>query len=385
MDEPSRKVQARIRWTEEKAKNTPWVTWKDDKPFVGERRVVYQDQKADVLKEEYKQVPPSIGYLRYYDIIDRKYVGITRRFLQHWLADQEAKQLYRRPNRVRNTRVSVGKKPLHSWQADFGNFGQKGHYQYQGVNYTAFAVFVDKFTKLAFVFPVRTESTQEGIRIVGLWLKAVEKAHKGGREMVRVLQTDHGPAWSTEFTEHLKTLDITHVKGRPFRAASQGQVERMVQTVKGYLRSFAEQKYPDRQKLAWPRVVPEVINVLNNTWQRILKMSPVEALQASTEEIQERLKAEGDKRTVTHIYEQKPLQPGDKVRLSLRAIGDSQTKSQIKQGTYKASNQQWSKEGPYTVERRYGRSTYYLVEVTGRWDRSDLLHVPTGEPQPYEA
>jgi transposase InsO family protein len=372
----------KIRWSPEKARRLPWVSWKGNQPYVEDRAIVMPDQVEDVLRSEYRNVPPTIGAVRWVGLLEKKYVGIRRRMVKAFLSNQEAHQLYRKVNRASTTQITAAKTPLRRWQVDYGNFGKEGQYTYQGITYVSFLVIVDTFTKLCFLYPVRAESAEETIRVCKLWLTHLDKLKDGGSRMVKVLQSDNGSSFNESFTKWLETRGIKHVRGRPYNAQSQGQAERMIQTTKGYLRSFAEQKYPKSSKLAWPLTITQTMDAINNGWSRVLNMSPMEALIANTGQIRAKIAEQTAKRSNTYLYMRDPLKPGDKVRISLRVVGSAEIKAQIKNRSYKASNRQWD-DNIYTVESRYGKMYYYLEEVTGRWNRSDLLRVASGSPESY--
>lgn len=68
---------ARIRWTPEKAHLSPFVSYRDDKSYVGDRRLITSpEEAAEVLKDEYKEVQPSIGYNAWFSIISQRYLGL---------------------------------------------------------------------------------------------------------------------------------------------------------------------------------------------------------------------------------------------------------------------------------------------------------------------
>jgi hypothetical protein len=130
-------------------------------------------------------------------------------------------------------------------------------------------------------------------------------------------------------------------------------------------------------------VLPDAIDVIRNSWQRLLKgKTPLEVFMGEDDgTIRERLRNEAESRRNTRLYTKRTFQPGDKVRLSLRVSGDSKVQSMIKQGIYKSSRQQWS-DKIYEVDR--ARGYYYKIKgLDGQFDPADLLLVPDGKADPY--
>ncbi len=374
-----------VQWTIEKAKQMPWITWKrPDEAYVGERRLVFPEQKQAILEAEFKQVPPRIGFLRWHYILMRKYAGLRRIWVEEFLRQQAARQIYQPLRKGGKIELKAAERPLWAWQMDFGNFGPEGIYTLDGRRYVAFLVIVDVFTKLTFVYPVKAESTAEVIRCLTLWREEIEKLKPGGKRTIGRIQSDNGSAFNDELTNWLGQRQIKLIKGRPYTPQGQGAAERMVQTVKNGLRSLAEQRYPTSKKLPWPRVVDDVMHVINNGYTRILAMSPLEAAKADPQTIKAKLDAQRQTRQYYKNYHDDPLAPGDKVRVSLRIDGTTEVKKQIKDGTYKSSNRQWG-DAIYTVEKRHGQRAYYLKEREGRYLRTDLLRIPADTNTEYDA
>jgi hypothetical protein len=279
--------------------------------------------------------------------------------------------------------LKAAERPLSAWQCDFGSFGPEGVYTMEGHKYVGFLVITDLFTKYTFVYPVQAESFAEVKRCLSLGREAVEKLKPGGKRTIGRLQSDNGAAFNDELAAWLQERHI-NVRGRPYNPQSQGQAERAVQTVKNYLRSFAEQKFPTSKKLPWPRVIDQTMEAINNGHTRTIGMSPLEAVKADASAIKEKLDAHRKTRQVYQRYHRDPLAPGDKVRVSLRIDGTPEVRKQIKEGTYKSSNKQWADQ-IYTVEKRHGVRNYYLKEREGRYLRTDLLRVPMATNTNYHA
>ena len=83
---PSERTLSHMRWTEQRLRATPWVTWQEGLPYVGTRRLVLPETAEEVLLSEYHNVPPSIGYLSWFALLSAKYVGLRRKDVAHFLS-----------------------------------------------------------------------------------------------------------------------------------------------------------------------------------------------------------------------------------------------------------------------------------------------------------
>jgi len=123
----------------------------------------------------------------------------------------------------------------------------------------------------------------------------------------------------------------------------------------------------------------------NNSFTRMLgSLTPRQVLEGEgQEQTKQRIPAEANKRRNTVLYDKQRLEAGDKVRLSLRIVGDRVTRASIKQNTRKGYLAQWDVSKLYTVKGKRGQKCL-LEELAGMFDRADLLKVPALSV-PYEA
>lgn len=61
-------------WTPERARAAPFVTWHEGKPYVGDRLLIMNGENGqELFRSEDAKLPPNIGYLRLYSVLQRKY------------------------------------------------------------------------------------------------------------------------------------------------------------------------------------------------------------------------------------------------------------------------------------------------------------------------
>jgi hypothetical protein len=372
----------RVSWTTERAKQEPYVTWRGDEPWIGERRLVTQDKVQDVLKSEWRRVPPSIGYLRWYSLLSRKYVGISRPAMQKFMANAEGKQLFRETRKVVASRALVAKKPGVIWTVDITFPGGKGaETRYRGKKCVGLFVIIDQHSKYIWASPVPSLDMAEMIETTERFLADLGERAK----RVKIIRSDNG--FTQAYTDWCREKGIRHSTGPSFRPTNQGTVERANKTINSMLMSQAIYRLGSKKR--WPELVEDMTKLINESWSRVLLRSPREVFEGETAdpELVARMRAEGKKRKWSSLYEKQPLKPGDWVRVSLRASGPSTVKSQIKAGTRKGYLQNWSNDETTRVgeddirqvKRKIRPETYQLTDGS-QFDRADLLKVPGPNP-----
>jgi transposase InsO family protein len=379
---PSDNFLTRVTWTQERAKREPYVTWRDDEPWIGDRKLITQDKVEQVLKSEWRKVPPSIGYLRWYSVLARKFVGVSRPAVEKFLANAEGKQLYRERRNIVSTRALISKKPGVIWTCDITFPGGAGaETKYRGKKCVGLFVIIDQHSKYIWASPVSSLDMKEMIRVTKQFLADI-----GPRSSrVKIVRSDNG--FGAEYTEWCKEQGIRHSTGRPWVAAQQGAVERGNKTINSLLMSQAIYRLGSKKR--WPELVEGTVDLINDSWSRILLKTPREVFEGegTDPKILDRIKQEGGKRKWSSLYEDQPLAPGDWVRVSLRATGPSAVKARIKAGTYKGYLQQWSsaettrvgENDIRQVKRKIRPETYELTDGS-KFDRADLLKVPGPNP-----
>jgi len=130
--------------------------------------------------------------------------------------------------------------------------------------YDTIHVCVDRFTKMAHFCPTTTKISAEGT--ADLYLRHVFKNHGLPRDIV----SDRGPQFVSKFTRAL--LDLCDIKGNrstAFHPESDGQTERVNQTLEQYLRIYCDYHQDD-----WNQLLPLSEFVYNNTKNVSTGMSP---------------------------------------------------------------------------------------------------------------
>jgi hypothetical protein len=99
---PRRTCQAQLqflRWRREPAKQAPYVTWRGDDAYIGDRQIVFREDQERVIEQCYKEVSPTIGYNRFYQYISKRFLGVRRRAVQDFLGKKDGHGLYKQHKR----------------------------------------------------------------------------------------------------------------------------------------------------------------------------------------------------------------------------------------------------------------------------------------------
>lgn len=129
-------------------------------------------------------------------------------------------------------------------------------------------VIVDRFTKLCHFFPVSTSIN--AAELAELFHTEIELKYGPPDGIV----SDRGPVFTSKFWS--KLCYISHVRLRlstAFHPQTDGQTERMNQTLEHYLRCFV-----DKQQVNWPVLLRTAEFACNNAVNATIKTSPFQAL-----------------------------------------------------------------------------------------------------------
>jgi hypothetical protein len=104
-DIPAPRTLQFLRWTREPARQAlPYVTWRGSDAYIGDRQIVFPEDQETVIEQCYKEMPPTIGYIRFYRYISKSFVGVRRRAVQTFLRKKKGHGNYRQHNRRRQSK-----------------------------------------------------------------------------------------------------------------------------------------------------------------------------------------------------------------------------------------------------------------------------------------
>ena len=189
--------------------------------YYGKLLVVPESRRDDVLRGHYEQVG-DIGRDRFYNLLTRKYLGITRRQTHEFLANQEVHQLALPVRRQKISRPITTSAPMERWQADL--IDMRAYKSPQNKQTTYILTIIDCFSKRAWAVPLTKKSGEK----VAKAMDGVLKEHGAPQ----IIQTDVGREFLQEFDGMLAGHGVKHIKSNPYSPRTNGQIERFNGTLK---------------------------------------------------------------------------------------------------------------------------------------------------------
>jgi hypothetical protein len=223
-----------VLWTKDKIKELrrdyTGITEKDGKYYVGDREIILSNQDVTlILKEEFKAIPPSTGYLRWYSLLIKDYVGLRRKDVIDFLKDQSLKQRYAGLKKPSGTKTTVPKSPGAKWQVDFAIMGD----EWKNENFRQIFTAVDTYSKYLYAIPLKKQDGDYQVRGLEALLDHLSSI---GAPKPRVISSDNGFN-NEEFRAALEKHNIKAVFARSYNPQANGAIERANRTLKQALTS----------------------------------------------------------------------------------------------------------------------------------------------------
>jgi transposase InsO family protein len=313
---------------------------KDEALWYGELRIVAAAEVDKVLGALYKEAPA--GRDRFYDLVKRKYVGISRPRVQEFLNNQEVHQLTLPVRKEHVSKAIVMSKPMQRWQADLVDVSKYASPQNKNAHYLL--TVIDCFSKFAWVEPLGNKQADT----VAIALEQIFE--QGGTPIA--LQTDNGGEFELEFDELLELKGVKHIRSRSYNPQANGQIERFNGTIKRMIR--AHMLLGDT-KVYVPRL-PQTVETYNDMLHTSIGQAPVNAHSKEDlwPDIAKKLRSKA----------LKSKKRGRKVKRVPLAVGDSVRVARIHKPMEKKETY-WSRElytvmGAIPAEKEWSAATYQL-------------------------
>jgi hypothetical protein len=250
--------------------------------------------------------------------------------------------------------------------------------------FSAIMVAVDRLTKMAHFIPTTDNVNAE--TAAQLYMKRVFRQHGTPDKVI----TDRGPQYDSDLMRELfKSLGIEPSFSTAYHPQTDGQTERVNQTLEQYIRHFCNYKQDN-----WVDLLCHAEFAYNNTAHSATKVSPfyaytgqhpsfipsalptykspaaediVKEIQSTQDEIKAALEvaAEQMKRHYDRRVDEAPdFQPGDMVYLDGKNVHTSQPARKFAR----------KRHGPFKIIEKIGKLNYRL-ELPDKWTIHDVFHV----------
>lgn len=201
-------------------------------------KIVSSDKRDSVLRELYKN-PLTTGNSRdslYSNVLNQKILGISRRFVQEWLKNQEAYQVHLPVLQPKNTTVIVTKAPNELWQVDITYMTK---YKAQNYGYKYILSVVDHFSKCAWVVPLTTKKSSGTALALKQILEGINTTytdHIAAKKPKRI-QSDRGTEFMADFSSVCEQKGIEQSFSYAYTPQAQGAVESFNRSIKRIIAS----------------------------------------------------------------------------------------------------------------------------------------------------
>lgn len=233
-----------------------------------------ENKEDQYLRDLYYGIKSPIAYTSEINLwnkikSDGKHKNIKRKDLKLWLNEQYTFTLHRGNKKPSTYKKTMVKNVDDQWQADLVEMRE---YSKTNDGYNYMLVVIDCFSKYAWVESLKTKTGLETS-------KAFEKIFDLGRLPLK-LQFDDGREF---FNSNVKSLlDDRKIKYfSTFSDKKASLVERLNRTLKNRVFKY----FTENETRKWIDVIQLIVKGYNNTYHRIIKMTPIEASKPENSEI----------------------------------------------------------------------------------------------------
>ena len=322
------------------------------------RIIVPQDLVEHILSEEFKDIPPALGRDKFFYLLREKYIGITQKGVQRFLANNHDHQVRRNVVKYSVQKRLLVNGPYKRYIFDLTNYevGARVKYLFNCC---------DAFSKYVWSIPIGNKTG----RTIAECLRTVF-----GDDPPSTLGSDNALEFkSPEVKALCEENGVRQVHGNPHDPTSQSQVERMNSTLLRLLNSYRDDR-SGREIKHFKVALRHVVDTINKTVSESTGMTPEtlhnkELPNKTLLEVQARLRGSEQLPSKKNLH--KPLQRGDAIRIASFEL-DPALKALRKAGKMKGYGLNFSRE-VYTVKLQR-KDGYVLIEqFPGKIFRRDAI------------
>lgn len=313
-------------------------------------------EAREQLNKLYYDDKNMFGRDRLFQLAQDKDIDVSRRQLFEWLKQQENYQLFKKTNKTSNVKRTILNEPNKQIGVDIIDM------QNNEVNkYKYILTAIDLFTKKAYAEPLKSKNESD---VVNGMKKILDSTGP-----ISSLRSDNGSEFvSKKFKDLLEKKEITQVFSLPYKPQSNGQIERF----NGVLKNLIFKVIYDDDSIAWPDILPKLVENYNNTKHATTKKKPNDIARHEYKEVKENIT--------------KSVTPKNQRLDNLLEVGD---KVRIKKTDKTNDGLKWSKK-VYIIEKVYKpkKSTstvsYFVEGKKTKYYGSDLQKVENVEREKEE-
>jgi len=337
----------KIMWNDDAFEK--FTGWGKDRTF-DKKKILHINDVERVLEKEYDEVPPVIGRDTFFNLLSRKYVGISRRRLEAFLKLQPENQKGQRRIKKSMAKSIVTKRPYERIQIDTIDSSKFGNFPFT-------LTVIDCFTKFFWAEPLTDHSSH-------VCSVAFSKILKRMLMSPGLIQSDNG----SEFAD-LKgdNPSLKFIRSSPHLPQANGMIERVHGIIKRYVNALQA-----KEKRGYTGQLDKVVILYNNRKHTVTKHAPIDLNKTDLsaeikEDVFKRIKRGAGK-----------YNPNDGVFTKL-AVGDYVRLAILRKSPLDKLYQRWS-DDVYVVTSARSNDTYKLKEGNNVlkyiYQRDYLLKIP---------
>jgi len=335
-------------------------------------QIIAREDIPQVLQKLYEDPETGLwGINKFDERVKQKYLGITSEDVRQFLRRFESHQVHQGIPKAKVTKPIVVKQAGKYMQIDLSDFSE-----YKGYNkmYRYILSAVDVHSKYLYARPLLRKTPEKVAEALKDILSTMDNKPS-------IIQIDNGGEFQGEVSKMLKDMGIKQIFSLSHNPRSQGQIERVQQSIKRLIGRY----FTNNNTRRWIDVLDKLVENYNQMKHRTIGKTPEEARDADPEEQRDTAQQIEKAAHKSVEHDLAPLAKGDWVRISLVKQDALQRKLYASGQRKTGSAQHWTKK-IYQVEsihqsKRFQRETYKLAGQEGRFYRYSLLKTAPPEEQ----
>ena len=221
----------------------------------------------EILRKLYYD--PKTGYVgidglyRKAKLIDNH---ITMGYVKKWMDRQESRQINKQELPNKKDTLPIFSSQGDSYQIDLTFFPK---YKKQNKGYLIMMTCVNVNNRLGYIYKAKTKNTEDIIHMLNQF-------YKDTNNTIRTITSDNGSEFiSKKVQEWFDKNNIIHYLADPGDHYKMGKIERFNRTIKQRL----ENHFIATESIIWYDVIDDIADNYNNTYHRMIFMSPIEMSQ----------------------------------------------------------------------------------------------------------
>lgn len=228
--------------------------------------MVLSTEKEEALYDYYYNKKNFFGRDKLYALMSKHHpeLRISQSDTLNWLKKQETYQLNLRAHKKTGLNSTVLNGPFIQWGIDLIDMRNITDNGYEWI-----LTVIDLFSKRGWAVAIKQKNNV---------VQGLTKIFKETNVLPKSIRSDNGKEFvDKNVKEFLSKNNIKQVFSSTYTPQSNGNVERFNAIIKGLIRRSRDEQ--------WVKLLPTLVNNYNNSYQRIIKMTPMQAQEAENKDI----------------------------------------------------------------------------------------------------